>query len=39
MEELSKRCEKLQLTEHTVEQVDLDDEEVAEGWVLVGKFL
>lgn len=39
MEELSKHCEKLQLTEHEVEQVDLDNEEVAEGWVLAGKFL
>lgn len=35
MEELSNRCEKLQLTE----QVDLDIEEVIEGWVLAGKFL
>ena len=39
MEELSKRCEKLQLTEHEIEQVDLDVVEVTEGWVLAGKFL
>ena len=39
MEELSKRYEKLQLTEHEVGQVDLDNGEVAEGWVLAGKLL
>ena len=39
MEELSKRYEKLQLTEHEVGQVDLDNREVAEGWVLAGKLL
>ena len=39
MEELSKCCEKLQLSEHEVEHVDLDDEKVAEGWVLASKFL
>ena len=39
MEELSKRCENLQLIEHKVEHVDLDNGEVAEGWVLVGKLL
>lgn len=39
MEELSKRCEKLQLTEHEVKQVDLDNEEVVDEWVLAGKFL
>nr|POE57188.1 hypothetical protein CFP56_01844 [Quercus suber] len=31
MEELSKRCEKLQLVEHEVEQVDLDVEEELTG--------
>lgn len=39
MEELSNRYEKLQLTEQEEEKVDLDDEEVAGGWVLTGKFL
>ena len=34
-----KCCEKLQLSEHEVEHVDLDDEKVAEGWVLASKFL
>lgn len=39
MEELSNRCEKLQLIEQEEEKVDLDDEEVAGGWVLARKFL
>ena len=39
MEEISKRCERLKLTEHEAEQVELDDEEVLEGWVLAGRFL
>ena len=39
MKELSKRCEKLQLTKHETEQVDLDVVEVIKGWVLAGKFL
>ena len=39
MEELSKRCEKLQLTKHETEQVDLDVVEVTKGWVLASKFL
>ena len=39
MEELSKCYEKLQLSKHEVEHVDLDDEKVAEGWVLASKFL
>ena len=39
MEELLKRYENLQLIEHKVEHVDLDNGEVAEGWVLAGKLL
>ena len=39
MEEISKRCEKLKLTEHEADQVELEDKEVSEGWVLAGKFL
>ena len=39
MEEISKRCERLKLTKHEAEQVELDDEEVSEGWVLAGRFL
>ena len=39
MEEVSKRCERLKLTEHKAEQVELEDEEVSEGWVLEGRFL
>ena len=39
MEEISKRCEKLKLTEHEATQVELEDEEVSKGWVLAGKFL
>ena len=39
MEELLKRYENLQLIEYKVEHVDLDNGEVAEGWVLAGKLL
>ena len=39
MEEISKRCEKLKLTEHKADQVELEDNEVSEGWVLAGRFL
>ena len=39
MEEISKRCEKLKLTEHEADQVELEDKKVSEGWILAGKFL
>ena len=39
MEEITKKCEKLKLTENEAEQVVLEEEEANEGWVLVGKFL
>ena len=39
MEEITKKCEKLKLTENEAEQVVLEEEEANEGWVLAGKFL
>ena len=39
MEEISKRCEKLKLMENEADQVELEDKEVSESWVLAGKFL
>ncbi|KAK7848774.1 hypothetical protein CFP56_004463 [Quercus suber] len=39
MEDLSRRCEKLKLSEHEGDEVDIDVQEATEGWILAGKFL
>ena len=39
MEDLAKKCENLKLLEHKGDEVDLDEQEVAEGFILAAKFL
>ena len=39
MEDLAKKCENLKLSKQEGDEMDLDNQEVAEGFILAAKFL